>query len=70
MIMENHIGTPKRDGPDSKNDPLCQAPLPNPALQNHLKACINLVSFVVRISQNYFPEPSLEYEKKVSEKAP
>jgi len=44
--------------------PLLKAPLPNPTLQNHLKGCINLVSFVVRISQNYFAEHSLEYERK------
>ena len=35
--------------------PLLRAPFPNPTLQNHLKACNNLVSFVIRISQKYFP---------------
>lgn len=35
--------------------PLLRAPFPNPTLQNHLKACNNLVSFVIRITQKYFP---------------
>ena len=48
--------------------PLLKAPLPNPTLQNHLKACVNLVSFVVRITQNYFAETALEYEKVLSDK--
>lgn len=48
--------------------PLLKAPLPNPALQNHLKASVNLVSFVVRITQNYFSETALAYEKKMSDK--
>jgi len=48
--------------------PLLKAPLPNPTLQNHLKACVNLVSFVVRITQNYFAETALEYEKILSDK--
>ena len=34
---------------------LLKAPFPNNSLQNYLKACGNLVKFVVRISQNYFP---------------
>ena len=42
--------------------------MPNPALQNHLKASVNLVSFVVRITQSYFPETALEYDKKLSDK--
>ena len=48
--------------------PLLKAPQPNPTLQNHLKACVNLVSFVVRITQNYFAETALEYEKILSDK--
>ncbi|XP_046749580.1 metaxin-1 [Diprion similis] len=47
--------------------PLLKAPLPNPALQNHLKACINLVKFVTRISQKYFPDICQEYERKKTE---
>lgn len=43
---------------------LLKAPLPNPALQNYLKACDNLVAFVVRITHNYFPQVSLEYERQ------
>lgn len=38
--------------------PLLKAPFPNPTLQNHLKACHNLVNFVIRISQKYFPSIS------------
>jgi len=49
--------------------PLLKAPLPNPALQNHLKACGNLVAFVVRITQNYFSQTSVEFEKRRAEKA-
>ena len=36
--------------------PLLKAPYPNNALQNYLNNCDNLVKFVVRISQNYFPQ--------------
>ncbi|XP_066994057.1 metaxin-1 isoform X2 [Anabrus simplex] len=46
--------------------PLLKAPFPNPTLQNHLKACSNLVKFVVRISQRYFPHVTQEYEAKKS----
>ena len=43
---------------------LLKAPLPNPTpLQAHLKACDNLVSFVSRISLNYFPQSSIDYER-------
>lgn len=35
--------------------PLLKAPFPSGALQNHLKACENLVAFVTRILQQYFP---------------
>ena len=45
--------------------PILKAPLPNPSLQNHLKACTNLVAFVGRVTQNYFPQISLEYDKKM-----
>ena len=45
--------------------PILKAPLPNPSLQNHLKACTNLVAFVGRVTQNYFPQTALEYEKKL-----
>jgi len=34
--------------------PLMKAPFPHPALQNHLKACDNLVRFVARVLQRYF----------------
>ena len=48
--------------------PLLKAPLPNPTpLQAHLKACGNLVSFVSRISHNYFPQVSIDYEKLLRE---
>jgi len=48
--------------------PLLKAPFPNNALQNYLKACGNLVKFVVRISQNYFPKVVSAYDGKQSEK--
>lgn len=35
--------------------PLLNAPLPNAVLQNHLKACRNLVMFCRRIQDVYFP---------------
>ena len=35
--------------------PLLKVPFPSPALQNHLKSTSNLVKFVVRITQRYFP---------------
>ncbi len=44
--------------------PLLKAPFPNPTLQNHLKACENLVKFVGRISTQFFSKVALEYEKK------
>lgn len=43
--------------------PLLKAPLPNPSLQNHLKACTNLVKFVTRISQRYFEDVCQKYER-------
>lgn len=43
--------------------PLLKAPFPNPALQNHLKGCTNLVTFVSRISQRYFAIEYTQYEK-------
>ncbi|KAI4497147.1 hypothetical protein M0802_007631 [Mischocyttarus mexicanus] len=43
--------------------PLLKAPLVNPPLQNHLKACTNLVNFVTHISQKYFREDYNHYEK-------
>jgi len=36
--------------------PLLKAPMPSNTLQNYLKNCNNLVKFVVRVSQNYFPK--------------
>jgi len=42
--------------------PLLKAPFPNNTLQNYLKNCSNLVKFVVRISQNYFPKVVKSYE--------
>lgn len=44
--------------------PLLKAPFPNPALQNFLKSCDNLLRFVVRISQRYFPTEVKDYETK------
>jgi metaxin len=34
--------------------PLMKAPFPHPSLQNHLKACDNLVRFVARVLNRYF----------------
>ena len=49
--------------------PLLKAPFPNATLQNHLKACENLVKFVSRITLTYFSKISLDYEKsKLNEK--
>ncbi|KAL0131164.1 hypothetical protein PUN28_002613 [Cardiocondyla obscurior] len=48
--------------------PLLKAPLPNPILQNHLKACTNLVKYVSRISQRYFENDYQSYEKQKAEK--
>lgn len=48
--------------------PLLKAPLPNPILQNHLKACTNLVKYVSRISQRYFENEYQTYEKRQAEK--
>jgi len=47
--------------------PLLKAPFPNNTLQNYLKACANLVKFVVSISQNYFPKVVSVYELKQRE---
>lgn len=44
--------------------PLLRAPLPNPALQNHLKACTNLVKYVSRISDTFFEIECQEYTTK------
>lgn len=46
--------------------PLLKAPLPNPALQNHLKACTNLMSYTSRISERYFSNEYCEYKTKES----
>lgn len=43
--------------------PLLKAPLTNSALQTHLKACRNLVSFCHRISTEYFPLSAEEHEE-------
>lgn len=43
--------------------PLLKAPLPNPALQNHLKGCPNLVRFVSRISTKFFESEYRTYER-------
>lgn len=48
--------------------PLLKVPLPNPILQNHLKACTNLVKYVSRISQRYFETDYQSYEKHKAEK--
>lgn len=47
--------------------PLLKTPLPNPVLQNHLKACTNLVKYVSRISQRYFKNEYQNYEKHQAE---
>ncbi|KAF7406410.1 hypothetical protein HZH68_005779 [Vespula germanica] len=47
--------------------PLLKTPLVNPPLQNHLKACTNLVTFVTHISQKYFRDEYQQYEKVKSE---
>merc|ERR1712141_292800 len=44
--------------------PLLKAPFPNATLQNHLKACENLVKFVSRITLTYFSKIALDYEKE------
>lgn len=44
--------------------PLLKAPLPNPALQNHLKACTNLVKYVSRISLKCFEREYYDYEQQ------
>lgn len=44
--------------------PLLKAPLPNNSLQNYLKNCKNLVQFVVRISNNYFPRVVKAFEEE------
>ncbi|XP_078041458.1 metaxin-1 isoform X5 [Augochlora pura] len=47
--------------------PLLKISLPNSALQNHLKACTNLVKYVSRISQKYFEKDCQEYEQRKAE---
>ncbi|XP_076656015.1 metaxin-1 [Halictus rubicundus] len=47
--------------------PLLKVPLPNPALQNHLKACTTLVKYISRISQKYFENEYQEYEQRKAE---
>ncbi|XP_043277962.1 metaxin-1 isoform X2 [Venturia canescens] len=47
--------------------PLLKAPLPNPALQNHLKACTNLVKLISRISQRFFESEYQSYERMKAE---
>ena len=44
--------------------PLLKAPFPNNSLQNYLNNCTNLVKFVVRISQNYFPKVVKRWEER------
>ena len=46
--------------------PLLKAPFPNNSLQNYLSNCSNLVKFVVRISQNYFPKVVKRHEEKTA----
>lgn len=43
--------------------PLLKAPFPNNSLQNYLNNCTNLVKFVARISQNYFPSVVKRFEE-------
>ena len=47
--------------------PLLKAPFPNNSLQNYLSSCTNLVKFVVRISQNYFPRVVKSYDERSRE---
>ncbi|KAK7602088.1 hypothetical protein V9T40_009529 [Parthenolecanium corni] len=49
--------------------PLLKAPFTANVLQNHLKACPNLVKFVNRILQRYFSRELKEYEKEQPPKA-
>lgn len=44
--------------------PLLKVPFPNPTLQNYLKACDNLVRFIVRILHRYFPLSPKELEEQ------
>ncbi|XP_033224583.1 metaxin-1 isoform X2 [Belonocnema kinseyi] len=46
--------------------PILKIPLPNAALQNHLKGCTNLENFVARISVKYFEDEYRSFEKKKS----
>lgn len=48
--------------------PLLKAPFPNNSLQNYLNGCTNLVKFVVRISQNYFPSVVKRFDDSQSSK--
>ncbi|XP_075238420.1 metaxin-1 [Lycorma delicatula] len=47
--------------------PLIKAPFLSNVLQNHAKACLNLLKFVNRISQRYFKEDLDAYEAKQKE---
>ncbi|KAJ8672592.1 hypothetical protein QAD02_003851 [Eretmocerus hayati] len=49
--------------------PLLNIPLPSCALQNHLKACSNLVKFINRILKKYFKDDYQMYEdsKKITD---
>lgn len=49
--------------------PLLKAPLPSNTLQNYLKNCDNLVKFVVRVNQNYFPRVVKAWEEEKQTKA-
>ena len=48
--------------------PILKIPLPNAALQNHLKGCTNLENFVTRISVKYFEDEYKSFEKQKSTK--
>lgn len=48
--------------------PILRIPLPNAALQNHLKGCTNLENFVVRISVKYFENEYRSYEREKTKK--
>ncbi|KAF7996218.1 hypothetical protein HCN44_001850 [Aphidius gifuensis] len=50
--------------------PLLKLPLPNSSLQNHLKACTNLVKFISKISQRYFEQDYQNYEKIKAKEQP
>ena len=49
--------------------PILKIPLPNCALQNHLKACDNLVKFINHILKKYFGDNYQDYENLKSKES-